>query len=151
MKEEIRSHEPQFDAIRQNSNEFVSNGRRIMEPYRRLLDRRWEDLEAKIAELEEELQTVKKGNYRSRIETQVIVKERKMVSRPGMTEEYLHTEERRSPDLNRPVHEETITSRKILHGLSSAPPGNVSKYKILLWNAFKKYGCFDRYDSTHRF
>jgi len=96
-----------------------------MDPYRRLLDRRWEDLEAKIAELEEELDTVKKGNYRSRIETKVIVKERKLISRPGMTEEYLHVEERVSPDLHRPVHEETITSRKILHGLASTPQGKI--------------------------
>lgn len=127
LKEEIQKNEPQFESIRQNSNEFVSNGRHIMDPYRRLLDRRWEDLEAKIAELEEELDTVKKGNYRSRIETRVTVRERKMVSRPGMTEEYVRVEERMSPDLSRPVREETITSRKILHGLALAPPGKIGR------------------------
>jgi hypothetical protein len=98
-----------------------------MEPYRRLLDRRWEDLEAKISDLEEELDSVKKGQFKSRVDTEVIVKERKMISRPGITEEYVRTEEHVGTEAGLPVFEETITTRRTFPGMSST--GKIRKRK----------------------
>lgn len=112
LKEEVHKHEPQFQLIQQNSNEFVSNGRNVMEPYRRLLDRRWEDLEAKISDLEDELDSVKRSQHKSRVDTEVIVKERKMISRPGVTEEFVRTEELVGSEAGVPMFEETITTRR---------------------------------------
>ena len=48
-----------MERIRLESGEFVHKGRLIMEPYKRLLTRRWDDLTAKINELERELNRLK--------------------------------------------------------------------------------------------
>ena len=49
-----------------------------MEPYKRLLDRRWDDLSSRIKELEEELEDTKKKAQEARakggrVETEIII------------------------------------------------------------------------------
>ena len=56
----------------------MSHGRQIMEPYKRLLDRRWDDLSARIRELEGELEDAKRKAEEARamggrVETEIIV------------------------------------------------------------------------------
>lgn len=89
IQESIRNREPQLNLIRKQSGEFVSHGRQIMEPYKRLLDRRWDDLSLRIRELEGELEDAKRQAEQARamggrVETEIIVTERKTVSsQPG--------------------------------------------------------------------
>ena len=78
IQESIKNREPQLNLIRKQSGEFVSHGRQIMEPYKRLLDRRWDDLSARIRELEEQLEDAKKKAKDARakggrVETEIIV------------------------------------------------------------------------------
>ena len=78
IQESIKNREPQLNLIRKQSGEFVHRGRQIMEPYKRLLDRRWDDLSARIRELEEELEDTKKMAEEARakggrVETEIIV------------------------------------------------------------------------------
>ena len=82
IQENIRNREPQLNLIRKQSDEFVSHGKQIMEPYKRLLDRRWDDLAARIGELEKELEDAKRQAEQGRamggrVETEIIVKVRK--------------------------------------------------------------------------
>lgn len=81
IQESIRNREPQLNLIRKQSGEFVSHGKQIMEPYKRLLDRRWDDLAARIGELEKELEDAKRQAEQGRamggrVETEIIVKVR---------------------------------------------------------------------------
>jgi len=81
IQESIRNREPQLNLIRKQSGEFVSHGKQIMEPYKRLLDRRWDDLAARIGELEKELVDAKRQAEQGRamggrVETEIIVKVR---------------------------------------------------------------------------
>lgn len=81
IQESIRNREPQLNLIRKQSGEFVSHGKQIMEPYKRLLDRRWDDLAARIGELEKELADAKRQAEQGRamggrVETEIIVKVR---------------------------------------------------------------------------
>ena len=78
IQESIKNREPQLNLIRKQSGEFVHRGRQIMEPYKRLLDRRWDDLSARISQLEEELEDTKKRAEEARgkggrVETEIIV------------------------------------------------------------------------------
>ena len=78
IQESIRNREPQLNLIRKQSGEFVSHGRQIMEPYKRLLDRRWDDLSLRIRELEGELEDAKRQAEQARamggrVETEIIV------------------------------------------------------------------------------
>lgn len=78
IQESIKNREPQLNLIRKQSGEFVSRGRQIMEPYKRLLDRRWDDLSSRIKELEEELEDTKKKAEEARakggrVETEIII------------------------------------------------------------------------------
>ena len=78
IQESIKNREPQLNLIRKQSGEFVSRGRQIMEPYKRLLDRRWDDLSSRIKELEEELEDTKKKAQEARakggrVETEIII------------------------------------------------------------------------------
>ena len=82
IQESIKNREPQLNLIRKQSGEFVHHGRQIMEPYKRLLDRRWDDLSARISQLEEELEDTKKKAEEARakggrVETEIIVTVRK--------------------------------------------------------------------------
>lgn len=81
IQESIRNREPQLNLIRKQSGEFVSHGKQIMEPYKRLLDRRWDDLSARIGELEKELEDAKRQAEQARalggrVETEIIVRVR---------------------------------------------------------------------------
>ncbi|KAK2570584.1 Dystrophin [Acropora cervicornis] len=116
IQESIRNREPQLNLIRKQSDEFVSHGKQIMEPYKRLLDRRWDDLAARIGELEKELEDAKRQAEQGRamggrVETEIIVKERKTLSSQpdGWIEEYLREET--ETDAGRPVIE-TITTHR---------------------------------------
>ena len=78
IQESIKNREPQLNLIRKQSGEFVHRGRQIMEPYKRLLNRRWDDLSARIGQLEEELEDTKKRAEEARakggrVETEIIV------------------------------------------------------------------------------
>ena len=88
IQESIKNREPQLNLIRKQSSEFVSRGRQIMEPYKRLLDRRWDDLSSRIRELEAELEDAKKKAEEARakggrVETEIIVTVSRTCSLPG--------------------------------------------------------------------
>lgn len=82
IQESIKNREPQLNLIRKQSGEFVHRGRPIMEPYKRLLDRRWDDLSARIGQLEQDLDEAKRTAAEARakggrVETEIIVTVRK--------------------------------------------------------------------------
>ncbi|XP_048577310.1 dystrophin isoform X2 [Nematostella vectensis] len=126
LQEDVDKHESQFQIVQQKTNEFVCHGRPIMEPYRRLLDRRWDELTGKMDDLEEELEHVKQGKGAA-VETEqaekrpsivkwcnekVTVRERKVVKQGGVTEEVLTTSEHVISETGVPMLEETLTTRR---------------------------------------
>lgn len=133
IQESIKNREPQLNLIRKQSGEFVSRGRQIMEPYKRLLDRRWDDLSSRIKELEEELEDTKKKAQEARakggrVETEIIITERKTVSsKPvGLIDELLQGQERMETDAGQPIVE-TITTHRT-YTTNSAPPPSTGSF-----------------------
>lgn len=125
IQESIKNREPQLNLIRKQSGEFVHRGRPIMEPYKRLLDRRWDDLSARIGQLEQDLDEAKRTAAEARakggrVETEIIVTERKTVSSTpgGLIEEYLSREKRTETDAGLPIT--TITTHRT-YTTNSAP------------------------------
>ena len=100
-----------------------------MEPYKRLVDRRWEDMSARVRELEAELERAKKKaaeakNIPSRVETEVVVKRVKTVSKPGGVEEVIQSEERIETQSELPFDEQAF-----LQPGAQAPPDETGRWR----------------------
>lgn len=59
MKLDVETKQPKFEEMKALSSEFLKAGTHIMEPYRRLLERRWDNIQIKVRELEYALKSRK--------------------------------------------------------------------------------------------
>lgn len=59
IKFDVETKQPKFEEMKSQSSDFVKAGTHIMEPYRRLLERRWDNMLIKLRELEYALKTRK--------------------------------------------------------------------------------------------
>lgn len=55
----METKEQKFDEMKSHSMDFVKSGTNMMEPYRRLLERRWDNIQIKMKELEYALRSHK--------------------------------------------------------------------------------------------
>ncbi|XP_028414557.1 dystrophin-like isoform X10 [Dendronephthya gigantea] len=59
IKLDVETKQPKFEEMKSQSGDFLKAGTHIMEPYRRLLERRWDNIQIKMRELEYALKTRK--------------------------------------------------------------------------------------------
>ena len=59
IKLDVETKQPKFEEMKSSSSDFLKAGTHIMEPYRRLLERRWDNIQIKMRELEYALKSRK--------------------------------------------------------------------------------------------
>lgn len=59
IKLDVETKQPKFEEMKSLSSDFLRAGTHIMEPYRRLLERRWDSIQIKMKELEYALKSRK--------------------------------------------------------------------------------------------